>query len=154
MLSAWPSREAHILLPPADAPIEGGAQIGILCGKIGAAVITEIDGRLQISVKALKIVNFASDLGVFQQRQSSCHIELRFPVAERNAPLIDNALILLFELQKNLIVRTNPSVAAQTQFLFVDRLIQRLSDEAVIRRVVIDVANAALAVRIGPHVAL
>lgn len=56
---------------------------------------------------------------------------------------IDDALIFLFDLQKNRGGGGGDSIAAQTQLLLVDRPFQRVADQSKVRRIEIEAENSA-----------
>ena len=68
-----------------------------------------------------------------------------------DAALIHNALVFLFQLEKRLAARLGHAVAAQPQLFLVRRLFERGADEPVIGRIVIYIADGALAMLIRNH---
>ena len=70
---------------------------------------------------------------------------------QRDAPLVDDALVFLFEFEKHLAARGRDAVAAQPQLFLVSRLFERGADEPVIGRIIIYVADGAVAVLVRTH---
>ncbi len=87
----------------------------------------------------------------FRQRSASGN---KFPggvLRQRDAALIHNALVFLFQLEKHLAARLGHAIAAQPQLFLVRRLFERGADEPVIGRIVIYIADGALAMLIRDH---
>lgn len=87
----------------------------------------------------------------FRQRSASGD---KFPggvLRQCDAALIHNALVFLFQLEKHLAARLGHAVAAQPQLFLVRRLFERSADEPVIGRIVIYIADGALAMLIRDH---
>lgn len=70
---------------------------------------------------------------------------------QRDAPLVDNALVFLFEFEKHLAARLGHAVAAQPQLFLVCRLFERGTDEPVVGRIIIYIADGALAMLVRGH---
>ena len=108
-------------------------------------------GRKEGSIESGKVFDLPADLPVLAERGASGD---KFPggvLRRRDAALIHNALVFLFQLEKHLAARLGHTVAAQPQLFLVRRLFERGADEPVIGRIVIYIADGALAMLIRNH---
>ena len=144
-LAVVPLAEVEVVGAEAHVAVKGDAQLVVgLAVKGGAVVGDEHLGR-DVLVVVHRPVDLAHDLRIVGQH-AVFDIALGDGVFQGLAALVDNAVVLLFQLQKDVAACLGCGVAAQAELFFVDRLFHRLTDQAAVGCVKVERANRALAV--------
>ena len=150
-LAAAHSLRSHVCEPRsifADVHAAGKNALNFICacGRKLCEAFSTANSRSGFPLRLLAALR-----GLFTERGASGN---KFPggvLRQRDAALIHNALVFLFELEKHLAARLGHAVAAQPQLFLVRRLFERGADEPIIGRIVIYIADGALAMLIRDH---
>ena len=148
-----PQAQVQIGVPPAQAGVEGDAQLRVLPPGKGRAVIADEDFRLGV-IEGLEPADLPPDLAEAVRLQLSRQQGTDQRGGGGDAPLIDHAVELLFDLYKDLAVRGGHAIAAHPQLLLIYGLFQTGPDEPPVGGVVIDVADGVFPVLVGDHMGL
>ena len=107
--------------------------------------------RKERRVERGKVFDLPADLPVLAERGAPGDKLPGDVLRQRDAPLVDDALVFLFEFEKHLAARGRDAVAAQPQLFLVSRFFERGADEPVIGRIIIYIADGAVAVLVRAH---
>ena len=127
-----------------DAPVSGGplkARNGTLSLMLACAEAA----RLRHSAV---LADLAERLCAFPGAQECCRVRGR----RRDAALIDHAVILFLDLDKDAPAVRRDAVAAHAQLFLIDGLFERRANQAVVVGIIINVADGVLAVRVLFHI--
>ena len=80
------------------------------------------------------------------------HEKLGRRLTYRDAPLIYNALVLLFQLNKHRRLRASGAIGAQTELFLIRGLFERPGNHVAVPRVVIHARDGRLPVFVGRHI--
>lgn len=138
-------REVEVGGAVAHVLVEGDAQVAVGLAVERRAVVGDEHLGLESLVVAHRPINLAHDLGV-DGSDAGFEVAHRVAVAQRFAPLINNAVVFLLQLKEHLAVRVGGGVAAKPKLFFIYRLVERAADQAVIVGVEVQAAHGAFAV--------
>ena len=144
--------KTRVAVAGGDIAVEGDAQVGVIpaCPR-DAAVADKGFGREAVALH--HIVDLGRDVALDAFGQlSAVDIGVGFAQLHRDTALVDDAAVLLLDLEEHGGIHVGNAVGAQPQLFFICGLQQRGLDQLVVGVVEIDIADLGLAVAVDLHV--
>ena len=116
------------------------------------SVVADEHSRTEVAVTLHRVVDLPHDLGVVGQL-AVVEVIHRLCISQRLTSFVDNAAVLLFQLEEHVAVRLWCGIAAESELFLVDGLIHRVADQEKIVGVEVKAAHGAFAVLVGLDVA-
>ena len=143
--------ETDVVIARGDVAVKGDAQVRVVLTRPCDAPVA--DERLgSEAVAAYHVVDLGGDVaGDAFGQLAAVDIGIGFVERHGDAALIDDAAVLLLDLEENGAVALRDAVGAEPQLLFVGGLRERGLDQLVFGIVKVDVADLGFAVFVDLH---